>query len=164
MANFPKIDGPCPYLDRLAEIMDGDHCRMCQRTVTDLTDMSDKARTRFLASCSGEVCVTYRFPMRPAAAAAALAASLVALPVAAQPAQTPVQSPPAAATAAPPAEDDNDISEVIVVSGGRIARPILDMPIKTPTDLKAPVPPPRIQLLPGPSLPDKTPAKPAKGA
>lgn len=140
MANFPKIDGPCPYLDRLSEIMDGDHCRMCQRTVTDLTDLSEAAKARFLASCSGDTCVTYRFSMKASAAAAALAASLVALPVAAEPAQ-PAAKPPAEAPApkpAPPQAEDEDI-ETIVVTGGRIARPRWDLPAQ-PVDPKAPPP------------------------
>ncbi|MCE3288629.1 MAG: hypothetical protein K0R83_641 [Caulobacter sp.] len=154
MASFPKIDGPCPYLDRLGEIMDGDHCRMCQRTVTDLTEMTEAARARFLASCSGETCVTYRFPMKASAAAAAIAASLVALPVAAAPAQPVAKAPAEAPKAAPAdAQDEDDIDpEVIVITGGRIARPILDVPAK-PLDPKA-----------QPAPADKPAAKPVKGS
>lgn len=76
MPIFPKIQSPCPYQSRLSEVMDGDFCRMCERSVIDLTHMSDGERIAFLAGCSGKVCVSYRFPVRPALAAAALAAAL----------------------------------------------------------------------------------------
>lgn len=87
MALFPKITRTCPYLDRLDEAMDGDFCRMCQRTVTDLTGMTRAERTAFVAGCGGEVCVSYTMRLSPAVAAAALAAStaiLVAPPAMAQ--------------------------------------------------------------------------------
>jgi len=83
MAKFPKIQSPCPYKSNLAAVMDGDHCRMCNRQVFDLSAMADGERAAFLAGCSGEICVSYRF-MRPALAAAALAAASVALPAHAQ--------------------------------------------------------------------------------
>lgn len=79
MPLFPKIASPCPYVDRLAEIVDGDVCRMCRRQVFDLTAMSDGERLAFLAGCEEEVCVSYRIPVVPAARAAAIAAAL-ALP------------------------------------------------------------------------------------
>lgn len=81
MAIFPKIQSPCPYTANLAAVMDGDQCRMCKRQVHDLTAMTDAERMAFLASCSGEVCVSYRF--RPAIAAAAVALAVTALPMAA---------------------------------------------------------------------------------
>lgn len=76
MPIFPKIQSPCPYKSRLGEVMTGDFCRMCERHVIDLTPMSDGERVAFLAGCSDKVCVSYRFPVRPALAAAALAAAL----------------------------------------------------------------------------------------
>jgi predicted Fe-S protein YdhL (DUF1289 family) len=82
MALFPKIQSPCPYLDRLSSIMDGETCRVCKREVFDLTDMSDGERVAFMKGCSGEVCVTYRFPVRPAVAAAALAVAAIVVPTA----------------------------------------------------------------------------------
>jgi predicted Fe-S protein YdhL (DUF1289 family) len=82
MARFPKIQSPCPYVDRLASIMDGDVCRMCKRQVFELTDMSDAQREDFLKSCAGrEVCVSYR--IRPALVGAALAAAVVGAPASA---------------------------------------------------------------------------------
>lgn len=72
MAIFPKIDSPCPYKDDLASIMDGDRCTMCKRDVHELSFMSDNERTDFLASCSGEICVSYSVPIKRAIAAAAL--------------------------------------------------------------------------------------------
>ena len=84
MAQFPKIDSPCPYKADLAAIMDGDFCRMCKREVFDLNAWSDGERVAFLKGCETEVCVRYTLPVRPALAAAALAAAVIALPVAAQ--------------------------------------------------------------------------------
>jgi predicted Fe-S protein YdhL (DUF1289 family) len=74
MAIFPKIQSPCPYKGNLSDIMDGDVCRLCKREVFDLTAMSDGERVAFMKSCTGEVCVSYRMPVRLAAAAIAVAA------------------------------------------------------------------------------------------
>ena len=83
MAIFPRIQSPCPYLGQLSAIMDGDMCRVCKRQVFDLTDMSDDQRMAFMKGCSGEVCVSYRLPVRPALVAAALAVAAIAVPTAA---------------------------------------------------------------------------------
>ena len=83
MAIFPKIQSPCPYKSNLAAVMDGDMCRMCKRQVFDLTEMRDEERVAFMQACVGEVCVSYRLPIRPAFAAVAFAASTVAMPTAA---------------------------------------------------------------------------------
>jgi hypothetical protein len=85
MAVFPKIQNPCPYQGQLSEIMDGDTCRLCNRQVFDLSTLSDIERVGFLKGCADEVCVSYKFPLRPALAAAMTAAVLAApLPAAAQ--------------------------------------------------------------------------------
>lgn len=84
MPIFPKIQSPCPYKSRLGEVMTGDFCRMCERHVIDLTAMSDGERVAFLAGCSDKVCVSYRFPVRPALAAAALAGAAIPAAAAAQ--------------------------------------------------------------------------------
>ncbi len=76
MAIFPRVQSPCPYKGNLSDIMDGDICNLCEKPVFDLTAMSDRERVAFMAGCSSEVCVSYRFPLRPALAAAALAAAL----------------------------------------------------------------------------------------
>ena len=81
MAIFPKIQSPCPYKDQLAQIMDGDSCRVCKREVVDLNGMDDAGRVAFMKSCSGEVCVSYSF--RPMIAAAVLATAMAGLPMAA---------------------------------------------------------------------------------
>jgi predicted Fe-S protein YdhL (DUF1289 family) len=81
MALFPKIQSPCPYVDRLSSIMDGDMCRVCKREVFDLTNMSDDERVSFMKGCAGEVCVSYKIPIRVAAAALVVAGS--AMPMAA---------------------------------------------------------------------------------
>lgn len=100
MAIFPKIQSPCPYKDNLAQIMDGDSCRVCKRQVVDLNGMDDAGRVAFMKSCAGEVCVSYNF--RPVIAAAVLATAMTALPLAA-----------AAQEPAPVAEDEIYV-EVIV--------------------------------------------------
>jgi predicted Fe-S protein YdhL (DUF1289 family) len=76
MAFFPKIQSPCPYIANLASVMDGDFCRMCERQVFDLSHMDSDEKKVFLAGCTGEVCISYRFS--PAIAAAALAAAMPA--------------------------------------------------------------------------------------
>lgn len=79
MPLFPKVERVCPYLDRLDTVIDGDFCRMCKRTVHDLTDMDDGERAAFLAACRGEACVSYTAYVRPAVAAALVAASAAVL-------------------------------------------------------------------------------------
>jgi len=81
MSLFPKIERVCPYLDRLDEAMDGDFCRMCKRTVHDLTDMDRGQREAFLVACGGDACVSYTAYVRPAVAAALVAASAAVLVV-----------------------------------------------------------------------------------
>jgi predicted Fe-S protein YdhL (DUF1289 family) len=83
MALYPKIQSPCPYKNNLAAIMDGDMCRACKRQVFDLSGMSDDQRVAFIRGCKDEVCVSYKFPVRPAIAAAAIAAAVIAVPTAA---------------------------------------------------------------------------------
>lgn len=83
MAMFPKIQSPCPYKADFAAIMDGDMCRMCKRQVFDLTAMTDAERVAFFTGCAEtEVCVSYRLPIRPVAAATVALATL-AMPMAA---------------------------------------------------------------------------------
>lgn len=83
MAIFPKVQSPCPYKSRLAEVMDGDMCGMCNRKVFDLSGMDDGERVAFMKGCAEEeVCVSYRFPVR-AALAATLALAAVTAPMAA---------------------------------------------------------------------------------
>ncbi|MGA0601191.1 hypothetical protein ACO2Q3_10865 [Caulobacter sp. KR2-114] len=82
MAVFPKIQSPCPYKSQLAEVMQGDFCRMCKRQVVALDAMSDGERVAFLSACQDEVCVSYRLPVGIAVAAATAAAAL-ATPLAA---------------------------------------------------------------------------------
>jgi predicted Fe-S protein YdhL (DUF1289 family) len=80
MAIYPKVQSPCPYVGNLAAIMDGDMCRVCKRQVLDLTAMTDDERVVFMRGCKDEVCVTYRFPVRPVIAAAAIAAAMAVVP------------------------------------------------------------------------------------
>ena len=73
MGLFPKVESPCPYKDRLDDVMEGDFCSMCERNVFDLTHMNSVERKVFMAGCEGEVCVSYKIPGRKALAGAALA-------------------------------------------------------------------------------------------
>jgi predicted Fe-S protein YdhL (DUF1289 family) len=82
MAIFPKIQSPCPYKGPLADILEGDMCRLCRRKVVDLSPMTDAERLAFLAACQSEVCVSYT--LRPAIAAVLTAAALGAPLAAAQ--------------------------------------------------------------------------------
>jgi hypothetical protein len=100
MSIYPKIQSPCPYKGDLSAIMNDDVCTLCNRRVFDLTDMSDAERVAFMSRC-GQVCVSYKFPLRAAAAAAIAVAAVVATPLAA---------------AADPTSDD----EAIIVVGGMI--------------------------------------------
>jgi hypothetical protein len=68
--------------------MDGDLCRRCDRQVFDISDFSDDERKAFIARCADEVCVSYRFRLRPAIAAAMTVAALGA-PMAAAAQQMP---------------------------------------------------------------------------
>lgn len=105
MPLFPKISSPCPYVNRLSEIVDGDVCRMCRRPVFDLTAMSDAERLAFLGGCDQEVCVSYSIPIRQTVRAAAIAAAIAAPSAAAarpQPQAFPPVMVPVAGGIAPP--------------------------------------------------------------
>jgi predicted Fe-S protein YdhL (DUF1289 family) len=82
MAIFPQVQSPCPYKGKLSDILDGEVCQLCKREVFDLTMMSDEQRRAFMKSCSSEVCVTYRFAVRPVVIAAAVAAAIIGPPTA----------------------------------------------------------------------------------
>lgn len=116
MALFPKIQSPCPFKGDLAALMDGEVCRLCDRQVFDLTAMSDGERVSFLAGCKEEVCVSYRFPLRLAAAAIAVAA--VAMP-----------------TAAAACSDETEVTTVIV---GGIKDPANVQYVQAPVDKNVP--------------------------
>jgi hypothetical protein len=117
MPVYPKIQRPCPYIDRLASVMEGDFCQMCKRQVFDLTEMNDGERLVFMADCGGEVCISYQLP-RQAAIAAALTFAAVAMPMAAA-ADTPVHRAPKA-------------PHVHVVEPPYVAVVTAGMPMRTP--------------------------------
>jgi len=79
MTQFPAIQRSCPYLERLDSVIEGDYCRMCHRTVHDLTAMDKRERSAFLAACGGDACVSYTMNVKPALAAALIAASAAVL-------------------------------------------------------------------------------------
>lgn len=76
MAIFPKIQSPCPYKGDLADILDGEMCRLCSRRVHDLTGLSDQERVALIQGCSEDICVSYAIALRPAIAAAMSIAAL----------------------------------------------------------------------------------------
>lgn len=117
MAIFPKIQRPCPYKSELAQVMDGDFCRMCSRQVFDLSGWSDGERVAFLAGCSDEVCVSYRLPLRPLLAAATLA-SLAAAPAAAADLEGGLESGISIPAMAEAAGDIVEPPEMLLMVGG----------------------------------------------
>jgi hypothetical protein len=78
MTSFPRIQHPCPYLDRLDAVVDDGFCRMCRRDVHDLTGMDGQQRADFVAG-RGDACVSYTLNVKPAVAAALIAASAAVL-------------------------------------------------------------------------------------
>ncbi len=117
MPIFPKIQSPCPYKSELAQVMDGDFCRMCRRQVFDLSGWSDGERVAFLAGCSDEVCVSYRLPLRELLAAATLA-SLAAAPAAAAGVETGADSGLSLAAMADMARDMAEPPDELLFVGG----------------------------------------------
>jgi len=132
MAFFPKIQSPCPYKANLAAVMDGDFCRTCERQVFDLSHMSGDEKRAFLAGCTGEVCISYRFS--PAIAAAALAA---AIPAAAAAQDLAPVVPDAAAIAATTAEIAATDEGMQIIVGG-IKDPRNVQYVEDPADPNAP--------------------------
>ncbi len=133
MSRFPRIDNPCPYRANLAAILDGDHCRLCNRDVVDLTAMSEGDRTIFLSACEGEVCVRYAVRVSAPVAAAAMAAAALALPsaAAAQDAPAPVETITVQGT-----QIDED--QVIIITGGGIHDPKNAKLVDNPLDDQLP--------------------------
>lgn len=113
--SFPKIDSPCPLQFNGLPSTDRNFCRQCSRSVVNLNAMSPSERTRFMQTCSGQVCVAYalRVPKRAAPAGSVLAGGLAALlaiaPALAESTQSPVS----------PALDFKQITEAEPVSGQR---------------------------------------------
>ena len=133
MAVYPKIDSPCPYADRLAEVVQGGFCRMCKRDVHDLSGMDDAARLAFVDACGvQETCISYRIP-RSLAAAVIAASAVAAMPAAAQEVSPPAQTVSAPQPAPQPEPEDE---EMIVVTGGRMAMPI--MTVTEPVEVVTP--------------------------
>src|ERR1041384_2856105 len=101
MAIFPKVQSPCPFVDRLSTMMAGDVCRACKRQVFDLSAMSDGERVAFMKGRSSRVGVSYKMRATPAVRAAMIPAGL----------------------AAPAAACPDETSVVVVVTGGGITDP-----------------------------------------
>jgi len=62
MSRVPVITSPCPLRWRGSPMPGMDFCGHCQRRVHNLDLMSTQEREAFLASCSGNVCVSYSVP------------------------------------------------------------------------------------------------------
>lgn len=84
MAVFPKIQSPCPYKGDLADIVEGDVCKLCQHKVHDITDMSDAERIDLVSNAKTELCVSYKVGARSVLAAMAAGAAVTSMPLAAQ--------------------------------------------------------------------------------
>jgi hypothetical protein len=107
MSRFPLVQDPCPYKGPIADILAGDHCRLCQREVHDLTHMSEAERMALVAGCQDAegLCVRYTVRAGSAVAAAMLGvAGFVAAPAMAQSAEAPAAIEQSAAAPAEPAE------------------------------------------------------------
>lgn len=76
MRFFPKIKKPCPYQGDRADIMVGDVCRLCNKRVYDLTDMSEPEKEALLADCD-ELCVSYKIDRKLLAASVAVGAGIL---------------------------------------------------------------------------------------
>jgi len=59
VAEFPKIDTPCPLKWSALPESGNNFCKHCERTVHNLSAMSNAQRRDFMASCTGKVCVAY---------------------------------------------------------------------------------------------------------
>ena len=136
MAIFPKVERHCPVKSSLSEYMDGDMCRLCERQVFDLNGMSDAGRQAFMASCTDEVCVSYKIPLRGLAAAAALGAAAVSIPAAAQDTLVELEADQAGYEELEKCVDEFQVIEWIIVGG--IKDPTEAEYIDTEEDLETP--------------------------
>lgn len=120
MSLFPRIQSPCPYSDRLDQVMTGSHCSMCDRDVIDISALSDAERMALIAGCDGEICVSYSVAAKGALAAAALGAAL-GMGAPAMAADTDAvqdaQVSDVAAQDATDAADDDEVANYIIVGG-----------------------------------------------
>ncbi|MGB3470063.1 MAG: hypothetical protein WBA51_04505 [Erythrobacter sp.] len=116
MSLFPRIQSPCPYKGKFADIMQGSQCRLCKREVIDLTDMTSGERREFLSACDTEMCISYRVGAK--SALAAMAMSTVAVPgaVAAQDTGIDTRIDTGAQQAA--VEDEEHPEEMWIIVGG----------------------------------------------
>jgi predicted Fe-S protein YdhL (DUF1289 family) len=161
MPIYPKVQSPCPYKSDLAAVMDGDFCRMCERQVFDLTQMSDGERFAFMAGCAeDEICVSYRVPLRPAIAAAALAAATVAMPGMAAAQEVAPVAPVAAEAPATDAVQPADAQTYVIIVGG-IHDPGTAEFVENPTDVAMPEMPVAYEDDPAAPAPVTGPARPA---
>jgi hypothetical protein len=59
MAEYPKIDSPCPIKWTSLPEAGNNFCKLCERSVHNLSAMTQTERKAFMASCTGSVCVAY---------------------------------------------------------------------------------------------------------
>lgn len=123
MSRFPLVQDPCPYKGSIEDILVGAQCRLCQREVHDLTDMSASERRELISGCSDAegLCVRYRVRAGSAVAAAMLGAAGLASPAMAQADTPPPNDAPleAALQTLPDTPEDYDWGNVIIVGGIR---------------------------------------------
>lgn len=113
MATFPRIDRPCPLNWNALPDAGGTHCGPCNKQVHNLSAMSERERTGFLARSEGSVCVAYTVNRRtPPAVAAWLMAAAVGTLAGAASAETSL--PPVPLTAAIVGAVDGDKGDAVL--------------------------------------------------
>jgi hypothetical protein len=143
MAIYPIVDQQCPFKKELAAHMQGDFCTICDTQVVDLSPMTDGERVAFVESRTGDVCVSYKLPLKRAIAAAALSAMAVPMAAAAQDAPTDAAQ----------SETENDIIGSFAFPVGAIKKQGKRKYIETVEDMALPE-------LPIATEPDANPPKP----
>jgi len=130
MAVYPAIDRRCPYERTLSDILDGNHCSVCDKHVHDLDPLSDRERLTLLERGGPEeICVRYSAPRSVLLAALALGAGAVAAPAFAQE-QAAGASPPAPASLS--AAEESSVGDIMVIAGG-VRHPPRTHRVKAPT-------------------------------
>lgn len=113
MANFPRIDRPCPLHWNALPDAGGAHCGPCNKHVHNLSAMNERERTEFLARSEGAVCVAYAVNRRtPPAVAAWLMAAAVGTLAGTASAETSL--PPVPLTAAIAGAVDGDKGDAVL--------------------------------------------------
>jgi len=123
MSLFPKVQSPCPYKGKFADIMQGSQCRLCKREVVDLTDMETAERKQFLSACETEVCVSYRVGARSVLAAMAMSTVAISTVAEAQDSESPEPIETDITVETYDAVEDEEHDEVFYIIVGGMRKP-----------------------------------------